>query len=209
MRHTEPASAEGQWRFLGRADPQLSPAGVEHAHRLARALGPVHFDSIYSSDLTRCLQTAQIIAGSGGPPHAERDVPVQPDARFREIDVGLWEGLTRAEAAERYPKEYERRERDVVASPFPGGESFADVRERALPAFYDMVAHSGDSVLIVAHKGVNRVLLCEFLGLPLDQLFSLRQDYGCVNIVRASRHADGPLSIEAVEPDVRLGGDYL
>ena len=49
----------------------------------------------------------------------------------------------------------------------------------------------------------------EFLGLPLDQLFSLRQDHGSVNIVRATRHTDGPPSIEAVEPDIRLGGDYL
>jgi len=217
VRHTEPVSADDQWRFLGRSDPALSPRGIEQANELAARLHDMYFDSVYSSDLIRAMQTAEIIsaAASGRPgaaqratmrdrTGAERDVVVRPDPRLREIDTGLWEGLTREEAAERYPDEHAERERDLYHRPFPGGESFADVRARALPGFYDAARMGGETILIVSHKGVIRVLLCEFLGLPPDRLFSLSQDYGCVNLVQAARRPDGSLEIEGAQPDISL-----
>ena len=204
VRHTEPVSSDDQWRFLGRSDPPLSPRGVQHARELASRLRTVSFDRIYSSDLIRCLQTARLIAGSEEPDRDPTDIQVRPDARLREIDAGLWEGLTREEAAERYPDEHAKRERDLFRTPFPGGESLADVRERALPTFFEMVLEGEETVLMVTHKGVIRVLLGEFLDLPPDQLFSLRQDYGCVNLIAASRRPGGSLKIEGAEPDIRL-----
>ncbi len=57
------------------------------------------------------------------------------------------------------------------------------MRERVVPALRDIAASGGERVLVVAHKGVNRVLLCELLGLPLERLFSISQDYGAVNVV--------------------------
>ncbi len=168
----------------GRSDPPLSPRGIQHALELARQLRPICFDYIYSSDLRRSLMTAQIIADSDAVSDDGSAVPVHPDARLREIDPGLWEGLTRDEAAERFPEEYEARERDPLHYRFPGGESFDDLRSRVVPAYQEITAAAGARILVVAHKGVNRVILCESLGLPFDRLFSLPQEYGCVNLIR-------------------------
>jgi alpha-ribazole phosphatase len=185
VRHTEPALPDEQWRFIGRSDLPLSPRGIQHALELSRQLRAVRFDYVYSSDLRRSLMTAQIIAESA---HVSRDrsaVQVRQDARLREIDAGLWEGLTRDEAAERFPEEYQSRERDPLHYRFPAGESFEDLRHRVIPAYQDITAAAGTNILVVGHKGVNRVILCESLGLPFDRLFSLRQEYGCVNLIRA------------------------
>ncbi len=65
VRHTEPALPDDRWRFIGRSDPPLSPQGIAHARELARRLRTVRFDLIHSSDLQRCLLTAQIIAEAG------------------------------------------------------------------------------------------------------------------------------------------------
>jgi alpha-ribazole phosphatase len=184
VRHTEPALPDERWRFIGRSDLPLSPRGIQHALELSRQLRAVRFDRVYSSDLRRSLTTAQMIADSADVSSDRSAVRVQPDARLREIDAGLWEGLTRDEAAEQFPEEYQSRERDPLRYPFPGGESFEDLRGRVIPAYQDITAAAGTNILVVGHKGVNRVILCESLGLPFDRLFSLRQEYGCVNLIR-------------------------
>ncbi len=78
-----------------------------------------------------------------------------------------------------------RRERDLVGYRFPGGESFQDLRERVLPAFFEILDGGGTTILVVAHLGVNRVLLSEFLGLPLEELFSVKLGYGAITVIRA------------------------
>ena len=124
---------------------------------------------------------------------------VTTDPRLREIDCGLWEGLTREEAAARYPTEYAERERDVVGYPFPGGESFLDLRARVLPALGHIFDEGAARVLVVSHLGVARVLLCEFGGKPLTDLFSLQLDYGGIILLRATTRAGCARQIEVLE----------
>jgi broad specificity phosphatase PhoE len=175
-------------RFLGQADPPLSASGIEQAQRLAERLRHVRFDAAYSSDLKRCLTMAELIAGVRG-------IDIRPDRRLREIDTGLWEGLTFEEARSRYPLEHAARERDLVGYRFPGGESFSDLRDRVVPAFLEIVdegrGKGGGTILVSGHRGVNRVLLCESLGMPLEQLFSIGQDYGCIDLIKAEPLPDG------------------
>jgi len=192
IRHTEPSAPDDRPRFLGQADPPLSASGVEHARRLAECLRDVSFHAVYCSDLKRSMTMADLIAGSSG-------VPIRPDRRLREIDTGLWEGLTFEEVRERFPLEYQERERDLVSYRFPGGESFRDLRARIVPAFLEILDESlerdvregGGTVLVSGHRGVNRVVLCEALGLPLKRLFSIEQKYGCVNVIRVTRLPEG------------------
>jgi alpha-ribazole phosphatase len=167
-------------------------------------LRTVRFDSIYSSDLQRCLATAEIIVEEARSTREPGDLQVRPDPRLREIDAGLWEGLAFEEAAARYPREFDERELDLTGYRFPGGESFRDLRERVVPAFWEIVEEAGANVLVVAHQGVNRVLLCELLGLPFEELFSIRQVYGCVNVISASVSSEGRPRIEVLTPN--LGG---
>ena len=125
---------------------------------------------------------------------------IRPDRRLREIDTGLWEGLTLEEAQRLYPREQAERERDLVGYPFPGGESFRQLQRRVVTAFMEILDEDGGNVLVVAHRGANRALLCHLLGLPLEELFSIEQDYCCVNLIKASFPPDGSRKFNVVTP---------
>ena len=144
---------------------------------LAAQLAAVPLAGVYASNLTRALTGAEIISRG-------REVAPQVIPEFREVHFGAWEGLSFTEIAERYPEELEARFRDLTSFRIPGGESLLDVRDRALPRLDELIQrHDRQSFLIVAHAGVNRVILSEALGLPLDHLFRLDQNYGCLNVI--------------------------
>ena len=130
---------EGRWQ--GWADPPLNDTGREQARRLAEQLRETPFDAVYSSDLRRAHETAEIV----GAPH---DVPIVVDPELREIDVGSWSGLTRAEIDERFP-DGER----------PDGETREQHSVRVLAAVERIARQNlGRRVLIVTHGGVLRAL---------------------------------------------------
>jgi broad specificity phosphatase PhoE len=168
---------------LGQSDPPLASVGVQQARQLARALDSVSFDLIISSDLKRCLSTAQLIAREAAVRQGQDAMDIKADPRLREIDCGLWEGLTLEEAAIRYPDEHSERERDPMRWRFTGGESFLDLRERVFPALWEAADSGVGNVLIVGHLGVNRVILCDLQGLPLEDLFSIKLEYCSVAIL--------------------------
>jgi probable phosphoglycerate mutase len=139
------------------------------------------------SPLSRCVESADIVGAALG-----LAPEVVPD--LREIDLGLWEGLTVEEVRQRFPGHYEARGRDLAGFRPAGGESFADLARRAWVALAS-VAEFTSPQAIIAHGGINRVLLCRILGMPLENLFRLGQDYGCVNVLRTGR--DG-FCVEAI-----------
>ena len=93
------------------------------------------------------------------------------------------------------PEEYERRGARPDCHRPPGGESFIDLRERVLPLFETILRDEEGPMLLVGHAGVNRVILCHLLGMPLDNLFRLGQDYGCMNIIVREK---GSLRVDAM-----------
>jgi broad specificity phosphatase PhoE len=130
---------EGRWQ--GWADPSLNGTGHDQARELAATLAGTHFDAVYSSDLRRALETAEILAS----PH---DLPVVTDPGLREIDVGPWSGLTRAEITERFP-----------LGNRPGGETREEHSARVLASVERIArAHPAGRILIVAHGGCLRAL---------------------------------------------------
>jgi len=163
-------------RFVGQIDLPLAPEGRTQAEALGRALHGLGLDAVYCSDLLRSRQTAEIIAGTTG-------IPLHRRADLREIALGDWEGLSRQEVASRFPAQYAARGEDIEHYRIPGGESFADCRERVLAAWREILQREERAVAIVGHAGANRVLLCHLLGIPVERMFSLGQDYGCVNVI--------------------------
>ena len=170
-------------RFLGQSDVPLSPLGVAQAQEVGRRLRRLRFAEVFSSPLRRAIHTAQL--ASGLPQEAIRRIEA-----FREIDLGLWEGLSVAEVQARYPGAYEARGADLAHFRPPGGESFADVAARAWPALLSLIADRAQTksgpLLIVAHAGVNRVLLARASGLPLQELLTIPQPYGGLSSLRSS-----------------------
>ena len=163
-------------RFIGQLDLPLAPDGIAQAEALGAVLRERPIDAIYCSDLARSQQTAKIIAG-------QTAIPIEVRRELREISLGDWEGLSRREVAARFPEDYAARGDDLENYRVPGGESFADCRQRVLTAWQEIVRGDGQSIVIVGHAGVNRLLLCHLLARPIASLFDIAQDYGGVNVI--------------------------
>ncbi len=167
-------------RFVGQRDVPLDDTGRKQAANAADLLAGAPIGRVICSGLQRTRDTAAIMAQGLGI-HEVEDEPA-----FREIRLGAWEGLSAEEVRERFPEEYATRGADIANVRPSGGESFQDVQERSLPVLRDAAA-TGLPTLVVGHAGVNRALLCGVLGLPLANLFTLGQDYCCLNVLRLER----------------------
>lgn len=132
-------------RFQGHADPPLDEAGREQAAELSAALAREALAAIYSSPLRRALETAELIAA----PH--RLEPVQV-AALREVDVGSWQGLTRAEVEKRFPEQYARWLDGGQG--WEDGETYEEMGERVVAVLLELAAvHTGERILAVTHGG--------------------------------------------------------
>jgi broad specificity phosphatase PhoE len=159
VRHGETRWA-AEDRYNGRADTELSERGRQQARQLAERLSGEPIGAVYCSSLRRCVETASLVAERHG-------LGPRPVADLVEVDYGAWDGMLRAEILARYPELYEAWQADPASVLPPGGESGYSVLARALPALHRIVAaHPGRSVAVVAHKAVNRLLLCDLLGIP-------------------------------------------
>ena len=133
-------------RYQGQTDIELNAAGREQARQVAARLADQSFDAAYASDLKRAWETAQIIAQQNG-------IDVQSEPRLRELRFGLIEGLTWAEAQEKYPGVIKHwlEDRDQPPS---GGEAASVFTARVQALIDDLVArHDEQTVLLVGHGG--------------------------------------------------------
>ena len=156
---------ESDWnaelRWQGHADRPLTERGRRQASELADRLADIALAAVYSSDLERARATARIVAEASG-----LDVVALPE--LREIDVGSWSGLTRAEAEERFPAAY-RRWADGGQG-WDDGETYEQMAERVVGAVRRIAAgHAGESVLVVAHGGPIRAVHAVALGLDVSE----------------------------------------
>lgn len=173
-------AGDNRERFIGQTDLPLAPKGIEQAGAMAQALRDKGIGAIHCSDLARSRQTAEVIG------HA-LDLKASAHPELREVSLGDWEGLLRREVAERWADQFAARGRDMDRYRPPGGESFADCLARAWPLWKTITHTDAAAIAIVAHAGVNRLLLCRLLGIPVQNMFRLGQDYGCVNIIELDR----------------------
>lgn len=179
VRHGRLQAADDQKRFVGQIDLPLSRQGIEQAENMRRYFTGIKLD-VYCSDLARSRQTAEhIVKDTGRALHTRTD--------FREISMGLWEGKTFAEVALTYPKEFEERGKDIEHYCPSQGESFQACSSRVVAAFQAVLEIAEGDIAIIGHAGVNRLLLCYLLGMPVSNLFRLGQDYGCINIITCSK----------------------
>lgn len=176
VRHGQVEGFE-EHRYNGQGDVPLTPRGWEQYRALKDRLQSFRLAAVYSSDLARCLEGARLL----GEPHGLDPVPV---SELRELHIGRWQGISWQELQERFPDQWEARIRDIVHYRVPGGESVLDLSRRVLPALKSVLAnHFHEEVVVVAHGAVNRVILLDALGAPLQSVFRLEQTYGCLNII--------------------------
>jgi phosphoserine phosphatase len=154
---------ESDWnrtkRWQGFADRPLTELGRRQAVELADRLKETALDAVFSSDLQRARETAEIVARTKG-------LPVKVLSDLREVDVGSWSGLTRAEAESRFPAAYGRWLQG--AEGWEDGETYEQLGERVVGAIRRIGAENqGDRVLVVAHGGSIRAVHAAALGVDI------------------------------------------
>jgi broad specificity phosphatase PhoE len=168
-------NVQGRWQ--GQADPPLNDRGREQAHHIAEYQSQLGFKALYSSDLRRALETAQIIG-------AELGLAVTPEPRLREINLGQWQGMLSTDIEAQYPDEFRRWHEQPLSAQPPGGEDILTMAARVLEAFNEIIArHPKQRIGVVSHELPIGVVLCRVAGLGLGHLRDLIPATGAWNAV--------------------------
>jgi len=167
-------------RFRGRADVPLNETGLVQAEvtgkRIAAEWRP---SAICSSPLSRAVKTAEVIA-------RHFDIPVRIHHGITDIDYGQWEGLTPDEVRERWPKMIDDWYDKPASMRIPGGETLEQLRSRALAVMDELAAcHRDQTIIVVGHTVINRIILLGVLGLSNDRFWRLSQDTCAINCFEA------------------------
>ena len=176
VRHgeTELNSAERYW---GATDVTLSPVGLGQAERLRNRLATEKIDAVYSSDLKRALLTAKTIA-------SRHKLEVITCPELREINFGQLEGLTFDQVSQLYPEVARLWLERNPRLKYPGGESLDELNSRVSSFVGRLKKHAEEeTMLIVAHSGVLRTLLCQLLDIELRHRWQLRLDLASLTVI--------------------------
>jgi broad specificity phosphatase PhoE len=161
VRHGETAWTESD-QFNGRTNISLSERGYDQARALAKAIAGDDIVICYNSPLQRCQETAKLALEN-------RNIQFETRNELIEMDYGVWEGLARDEIMKQYPIEWQRWNLDPAAIAPPGGETGYQIAARVIPCLMEIVSQWQEkTILIVAHKTVNRIFLAHTLGLPIS-----------------------------------------
>lgn len=175
---------ETEWnrveRFRGRIDVELNQTGRQQALAAARRLSSWQIEAVYSSPMQRALQTAEPVAAACG-------LDLAISEAINDVEYGAWAGLTVEEARAEYPEAYATWVHTPLLAQFPQGESLQQVQTRAWTALEDTCsAHRGETILLVSHVVVNRVLICAALGLADDAFWRIGQHNAAISILEGA-----------------------
>ncbi len=161
--------------FRGRADIPLDETGKKEVHLAGEALKNERIHAIYSSPLSRSMETAENIAKF-------QNISVTPLKAIIDISYGEWEGKALVEVQRKYPDLYLLWLREPHKVQFPGGENLDDVRHRTMAAVEDLVAkHADETIALVAHRVPNKVICCALLGIDNSNFWRIQQDTASTN----------------------------
>jgi ribonuclease H / adenosylcobalamin/alpha-ribazole phosphatase len=195
LRHGETPLSAGR-RFAGRGDIPLTETGQRQARAAAQRLaarGGIQL--IVTSPLRRARATAEAVAAATG-------APVRVDDGWLETDFGAWEGLSFAEAMQRWPDEIAAWLKDTSVAP-PGGESFAAATRRVLPALDRLLARgTPGTVVVVSHVTPMKIVLRHALLAPPPALRRMHLDVAC--LCEVDWYADGPAVVRSLNDTAHL-----
>lgn len=177
VRHAE-CAGNREGLFRGRVDFPLDEEGLSQARALAEELREVRFDAIYTSPMTRSLQTALALAeGRGMEPILEEG--------FVNISLGPWEGKPKEFIRESYPEEWRIWLEEPEKLVLPGAETIPQVQERAYKALLRIIEQRpGQTIAVVSHRAVIKPLLAACLGIRSPYFWRLHVDTASYSILR-------------------------
>jgi broad specificity phosphatase PhoE len=170
-------------RFRGHADVPLNEVGLRQAEatglRIAGQWQPVQ---VYSSPFSRAVKTAEAIA-------SHFNLPVQVHPGLADIDYGEWQGLTPQEVQARWPEMLQTWYEHPEAASIPGGETLAALRTRGMKTVNQLASrHTSQTIVIVGHTVINRVILLGMLGLGNERFWHIKQDTCAINVIETDDH---------------------
>lgn len=166
IRHGE-TSKDRVFNFDGYPDGELTKTGLTQAHLTGKHLSKVQFNAIYSSDLKRAVQTAEIISSY------QQDLHVAIDKKIREIHMGVFHTSSEDQIRKEHPEFYNEFLKKDTDFRYPKGESGEEVLIRTLSFLKSIKFKELDNICIVCHGGVIRSVISHFLGLPQYKRFNL------------------------------------
>ena len=169
------------WNILGKTqghgNSDLTDKGKEQAQQLASALKEYPIDLIFTSDLGRAIETAQIIG-------KEIDVKVEETNALREMGFGAWEGLLIDEIKKDYSSAYDTWRNEPHLVDIPGGETLHIIKERVDNFIKELNdKYDNKHILLVSHTITVRVMLLSFLNSGVENIYRIKQDNTALNIV--------------------------
>jgi broad specificity phosphatase PhoE len=186
-------------RYMGWAvDDDLSDKGVYQADRLSRRLGGLSIAAVYSSPLKRALRTAETLAL----PHS---LPVEILEALGEMRLGAWEGMFAQDIAAKFPDLWQTWRSEPSGIQMPGGESLAQVQDRAVAAFKHVArANDGRLTIIVTHDVVVRLLVAHCLDVGTAIYRRLEVSNASLTIIQVT---DGKCRLRLLNDTSHLAGD--
>ncbi|MCT4507589.1 MAG: histidine phosphatase family protein [Tepidibacter sp.] len=175
IRHGQ-TELSGEKRYVGHTDCSLSGEGIETMKRLKSTFLNTSINHVFCSDLSRTKQSADILF---------KNKKIHYMRELREINMGIWEGLTFKDVKTMYPKMFEKRIDNIGDFIVPDGESFRECQIRAVLAIKDIISKTTGNLAILGHAGFFRALITHILDIDIKHIFNIKQDYGCINILIA------------------------
>jgi alpha-ribazole phosphatase len=174
-----------QKKYCGSLDVPLNDHGKDQSERLGERLKGTSIDAVFSSDLKRAIQTAQI---------AFKGETINERPCFREMDFGVIEGISYQEVMIKYPDIYKAWINDPLSVVLPQAEDFEAFSGRVLQGLDTLIAQYADkTIVLVAHGGPNMLILCKALGFSTKEYWTIRQDNAAVNIIEY--HSSGKIKV--------------
>ena len=204
VRHGQ-SSYNAEKRIQGRCDESvITEKGRTDAQILGKALSNLTFAAVYCSPLKRAKNTAEII-------HSYLDHPpqLQPMAKLMEIDLPLWEKMTKQEVKEKLTEDYRcwKERPHEFKMMLEGGEHFPvlSLYQQAREFWQDILPqHQDQTILIVAHNGINRCLLMSAIGISPQRYHSIQQSNCCINVLNFRGGWGEPVELESLNQTAHL-----
>lgn len=170
-----------EMKYQGHCDVALTDKGIRQAELAADRLAKEEISAVYASDLNRAFKTAQCIA-------SKHNLGVTAIPELREINFGDWEGMTFEGISDPANSQWSEEMSKVFSHPgeaqIPGGETFHEVKERAMIALNKLVAaHPNQTIVVVSHGGTIRTVLCAILDIHLNNIWKIKQDNTAINML--------------------------
>lgn len=206
VRHGQ-STYNAQKIIQGRCDESvLTDKGIADAQQVGQTLQALQIDAFYCSPLQRARQTAQTIYS-----RLENPPQLQPTKKLMEIDLPLWEKLKKDQVTTKFADEYHqwKTEPDQLKMVLEDGTEHYPVRalyQQAQEFWQDTIAkHQGQTILIVAHNGINRCLIMSAIGISRDRYHSIQQSNCCLNILNFTGDFGDPVQLESLNQTSHLG----